>query len=100
MAVEIIVPRDENEPIVGHCLICKARFYAGEENTWQRHVGVCARGHMDEIQAMRPSVKNKGTMWDPEFGDPEIERHFRRVRERMKEEGRTEILPNEKAGFS
>ena len=83
---------------MGRCLTCDARFYSGQELQWQTHVGRCARQHMDEIQQMRPSVRNKGTMWEPQ--DPDIEKHFRKVGERMQKEGRKVVLPNERAGLT
>lgn len=104
-ALTLYVPKgmEDRGALVGRCLVpgCGAKFYAGEENVWQKHVGDCARRHADRIEALRPSVKNKGTPFDPEVWDPQIEEYFRTVvGPRMKKEGRFEVKPNERAGFS
>jgi hypothetical protein len=94
----IYVPSDyaDRQVIVGRCLVpgCGAIFHAGEEAAWQRHVGKCARANMDKIKA---ATKLPAAMED---WDPEITAHMRGVGERMIEEGRLEIKPNERAGFS
>lgn len=90
-------------PLVGRCLVpgCAARFYVGEEAAWQRHVGDCARRNMDRINAMRPSVRHRGTPFDEDLWDPEVAKHLRtKVGPVMKREGRLEVKPHERAGFS
>lgn len=104
-ALTLYVPKglEDRGPLVGRCLIpgCGAKFYRGEGAVWQKHVGDCARRHADRVEAARPSVKDKGGPFDPNNWDPEVEAHFRtRVGPRMKEEGRLEVRPNERAGFS
>lgn len=86
--------------VVGVCNVCGAEFGEGQEQTWQKHVGNCARKHMDEILAMRPSQRNKGGPFDPDTWDPEVEAHMREVGRRMLREGRLEVLPHERAGHS
>ena len=99
--LQILVPRGYEEAPPYSCLICGSKFYAGQESLWQRHVGDCARKNLDEIRATTPSARNKGTMFDDEvLGDPEIKQHFKKVRKTMEAEGRWEVNPNERAGFS
>lgn len=67
---------------------------------YERHVVRCTRGHMDIIMALRPSQRNPlfapgDTAWDPE-----IRAHMDKVGERMLREGRLEVRPHERAGFS
>lgn len=95
----ILVPKGyedgEKEPI-GRCTVpgCGARFYAGEEQAWQRHVGSCARANLDRI---RSSIEAMPIMED---FDPEVSEHMRGVGRRMLAEGRLEVKPSERAGFS
>jgi hypothetical protein len=86
--------------VVGVCHVCGSEFGEGQEQVWQRHVGDCARRHMDEILAMRPSERNKGGPWDPETWDPEVDAHMREVGRRMLRERRLEVLPHERAGHA
>lgn len=104
-ALTLYVPKgyEDRGSLVGRCLVpgCGAQFYQGEEGAWQRHVGDCARRHMDRIQAVSPQARFRGTVFDEDQWDPEVARYFRtRVGPRMKEEGRLEVRPNERAGFS
>lgn len=89
-------------PLVGKCLVpgCGAVFYKGHEDAWQAHTARCGEEHIDDIRAMAPSERNKGTIFDHRDRDFEMERHFRRVREDMGREGRMTVKPNERAGFS
>lgn len=99
----IIVPRgyeDGDVVIVGKCHVCGGEFGEGEEQRWQEHVGNCARAHMDEIRAMAPSEANKGTLWDPNEWDPEVDAHMLEVGRRMRREGRMVVKRSERAGFS
>lgn len=97
--LQIAVPRgyvEEQKELIGRCLVpgCGARFYAGQELAWQKHVGRCARANLDRIHA----VMEKPPLMD-DF-DPEVSKHMRGVGERMLEERRLEVKPNERAGFS
>lgn len=89
-------------PRVGKCLApgCGALFYEGQEEEWQSHTARCGQSKLDEIRALAPSERNKGTIFDHRDRDLEMERHFRQVRERMEAEGRMTVNPNERAGFS
>jgi len=101
--LEILVPRgyeDAPRELFGRCHVCDATFYRGQEALWESHVGRCARAHLDEIRAQAPSHRNKGTVFDKNEWDPEVEAHMRRVGERMVREGRMIVLPHERAGFS
>lgn len=86
----------QQETKVGVCNICGARFHRGGEEAWQRHVGRCARAHLDEIRAASPSEKRKGTPFDPEMWNPDVEAYLKKVGERMIAEGRLEMRPNER----
>lgn len=99
----ILVPRgheQEDVVIVGRCHVCGSEFGPGEEQAWRSHVGKCARAHIDEIRASAPSERVKGTLWDPNNFDPEVDAHMREVGRRMLREGRWEVLPHERAGLS
>lgn len=93
---------EEDPPaMVGTCNFCGARFERnGEEVAWQRHTVACARKHIDDIRAMAPSEVKKGSIWDEESWDPEIAEHMQKLGLRMREEGRLEVKPHERAGFS
>jgi hypothetical protein len=100
-ALTILVPHGYDDArIVGVCHICDAKFGEGQEQAWERHVGKCARAHIDEIRANTPKAKQKGTVFDPDSFDPEIESYMLEVGKRMLREGRWEVKPNERAGFS
>lgn len=85
--------------VVGKCEVpgCGAIFRKGEEEAWQRHVGPCARAHMDRLRAV---MDRAGAGPLGEDFDPEVTKHMRGVGERMLREGRMTVNPNERAGFS
>lgn len=108
-SLTILVPRGHEEAppaIFGHCWVCLAVlgketiFHAGEEQAWERHVGECARKHLDEIRALAPSHVDAGGPFDPNNWDPEVDEHMRGVGRRMLKEGRWEVKPHERAGLS
>jgi hypothetical protein len=103
-AAQLLVPRGYEDPeppvMVGVCTTCEARFYRGQEEDWQRHVGPCARAHLGEIMDARAAKKKRLAALQPESWDPEIRAHMDKVGERMKREGRLVVRPNERAGFS
>jgi N-acetyl-anhydromuramyl-L-alanine amidase AmpD len=98
---QIFVPTGyENAPrrVVGVCHICGERFEEpGQEADWQKHVGACARAHMAEIHA--ESERRRKSVFHEDQWDPEVAEHLRKVGERMIEEGRLEVRPNERAGL-
>lgn len=77
--------------------VCGRLFEPGEERAFQKHVGDCAREHIDQIRAGSPRAKMP--VLDPNEWDPEIEEHMRKVGRRMIREGRLEVRKNERAGF-
>jgi hypothetical protein len=97
----IHVPRGavDERPVIGRCLVpgCDRRFYRGEEQAWQRHVGDCARANLDRIR--ETSLAARMPVFDPATWDPEVAEHMRRVGDRMRREGRWTVNPSEKAGF-
>lgn len=108
--LEIIVPRQYAETVVvGKCMVvvngdtqqlCGATFYAGQEERWQRHVGECARRHINEILSCSPRERNRGTPFDEESWDPEVDAHMRKIGQRMLKDGDFEVKPRERAGHS
>lgn len=94
MSLQIIA--DTGEPVVYHCTVCGWGFTGNEQREWQRHVGECARKNMDEIRAKSKQM----AVFDEENWDPEVAAHMRKVGQRMLKEGRLEVKPEERAGFS
>ena len=98
--MQIYVPgeyasRVEAGELIGYCRVCGAEFFQGQEATWQRHVGECARENMDELIAESP--RTKMPLFQPEAWDPELERHLSKVGKQMLKEGRFESKPSERA---
>lgn len=83
--------------LVGVCSTCDRRFYRGEEEDWQRHVGKCARQHLPEILAAREDRKKRLAVFQEENWDVELQAHLNKVGERMLREGRLEMKPNERS---
>lgn len=98
-AKRIFLPRGAalETPLVGKCLLCGQTFYRGEEADYQRHAEFHVKHDLDEIRAMAPSEKAKGTLFDPADVDLELRHHWQRVRRRMAVDGRTEVRPSETA---
>jgi hypothetical protein len=78
------------------CHMCGENLPSQREH--ERHVGPCARAKMDEIHAA-VEVRRR-SIFDTRSWDPEVAEHMRKVGERMKAEGRSEVRPDERAGFS
>lgn len=99
--------RDDRE-IIGRCrvavnsegTICGALFFEGQQSAYERHVGECARRHMDVIKAISPQEQRRGGPFDPESWDPEVDQHMLAIGRRMLAEGRMTVKPGERAGFS
>jgi len=92
----LMVPRgyeDQDVVLVGHCTTCEAKFYRGQEDDWQRHVGRCAREHLGEIMAAREEHKKRMAIFQEESWDPEWAAHQRKVGKRMLAEGRLVAKP-------
>lgn len=83
---------------VGLCTVCGARFYSGEEAAWERHVGACAREHIDEIHEAGQKARQVGTIFDPDQWDPEAEAALKKTGELMLKEGRMTLKPHERIG--
>jgi hypothetical protein len=101
----LAVPReyvDEEQVLVGKCLVpgCGQTFYRGQEDAWQKHVGWCARRNRDAIEETIAEIRARRGVLDPGAWDPEIHEHMQKVGRRMRREGRLEVKPNERAGFS
>lgn len=91
----LLVPAGTNvgRKVVGKCLICGAEFY--DPADYLRHVPRCT--HIDELRELAPSHRNRDSIFGPQYKDPELEAHWRKVREQMAVEGRSEVRPNEVA---
>lgn len=97
----IHVPRGyerDGEVKIGVCRVpgCGAKFFKGQEEAWQRHVGKCARANIDRLRSMSPRNKHSG-IFDEAAWDPEVASHLKTVGRRMLEEGRLEMRPSERA---
>lgn len=91
----LLVPagtREARTP-VGKCLLCGAEF--PDPADYLRHVPHCT--HIDDLRELAPSHRNRDSIFGEQYKDPELERHWRGVRENMKREGRTDVRPNEVA---
>lgn len=77
--------------------LCGAQFELDELDKFTRHVLRCRERNEEAIALASPRRRNP--IMDPNNWDPEIESHMRRVGRRMRREGRTVILPRERAGF-
>lgn len=94
----------EDEAPIGHCWVCQmakgvaTKFYAGEEEAWQRHVGLCARANMDVIRANSPFERNRDNVFG-QSQDPEAEEHLLKIGRRMVAEGRYELKRSERAAL-
>lgn len=93
---------EDEDPYPLKCLVpgCGARFSIDHKPLWERHVGECARANLDALREISPVARQKGTVFDEDSWDPELAEHMRGVGERMQREGRMEVRPNERAGFS
>jgi hypothetical protein len=98
--LQILVPRDyatDPPPIVGQCSLCELVFYGQDEA--RRHFERNARKHAEMANEMRQERLEERMPVFEEW-DPEVAAHLRKVGERMVAEGRLEVRPDERAGFS
>lgn len=93
----IVPPEYADRRPAFRCNVCGAEFPNEQRHVWQRHVGDCAREHMDEI--LEAQQQTKGGPFDENTWDPEVEAHMAEVGRTMLREGRLEVLPHERAGF-
>lgn len=87
----------KDDPFAYQCNVCGSLFRESEQRSWQQHVGPCARANIDRIKA---KMDRAGAGPLGEDFDPEVTKHMRRVGEQMLREGRLEVKPSERAGFS
>lgn len=78
--------------VTGPGEICGMTFT--RQDVWQRHVGRCARAHIDEIRA--ESMRARMPVLDEANWDPEWSEHQQEVGRRMVAEGRLVPRPNER----
>lgn len=82
-------------PRVGVCSTCDKRFYAGEEQAWQKHVGQCAMDHLPEILEARAEQKRRMAIFN-ESWNPDVDAHLAKVGEKMLREGRLVMHKSER----
>jgi hypothetical protein len=77
--------------------LCGRLFYEDENRAFQAHTIKCVQANRAHIEALVKARTLDGLLvpWDPEVAE-----HMRKVGETMKREGRWEVKPNERAGFS
>jgi hypothetical protein len=100
--LSILVPRgyeDNDDRQRGECFLCGALFAAGDDVVAHMKKCVHAAGH-DVRQERAEKVDRLEIFLDPNAFDPEVDEHMRKVGERMRAEGRWEVKPSERAGFS
>lgn len=81
---------------IGGCYVCGTPFFPGDDHV--AHFKRCVKEN--EADLREQSIKKRMPMFDGDTWDPEIESHMKKVGERMLAEGRWEVKPNERAGFS
>jgi hypothetical protein len=95
----IHVPRGYEARKIGDCYLCGAEFAEGDNVVAHMKACVSAAGH-DVRQEREDKKERMAPFMDPNYWDPELESHMKKVGERMKREGRWTVNPNERAGFS
>jgi hypothetical protein len=88
----------DREPI-GHCTICEVPFYSNRDTVAHLRGSEHRLNMAAEMAARRQRNQRLAVFYDPEWGDPEIEAHMKRVGRRMRAERRWEVKPSERAGF-
>lgn len=95
----IYVPRGAERRKTGECYLCGAEFAPGDDVV--AHMRSCVNGAGEDVRAERyDKVSRLEIFLDPNAWDPEVDEHLRRVGRRMLAEGRMELKPSERAGFS
>lgn len=80
---------------IGVCNTCGDRFYRGQEQEWQDHVGPCARRHLPEILEARAEQKKRLALFH-ESDNPDVDAHLAKVGARMLREGRLTMKKSER----
>lgn len=83
---------------VGRCYLCHVDLYSDRDVRLHMASGE-HRDAIEDARAEREAEKRRLALFH-EHPDPEVEAHMLRVGERMRREGRWEVKPNERAGFS
>lgn len=95
----ILVPQGYERPATGECFLCGEMFAPGDNVVAHMKKCVTDAGH-DHRQDHEDRKERLAIFYDREAWDPEVEDHLRKVGQRMLKEGRWEVKPNERAGFS
>lgn len=96
--LSIILPRGVERPATGECYLCGEMFAAGDNVVAHMKKCVADAGHDHRIE--HEEKKERLAIFSEDAWDPEVAAHLRKVGERMLAEGRWEVKPNERAGFS
>jgi hypothetical protein len=80
-----------------HCHLCGEVWPPERVTDWQGHFQQCIREHQGDIHEMSVERQRHPANWVP---DPEVAAHMEKVGKRMIREGRLEVKPSERAGFS
>lgn len=81
----------------GYCGLCDTPFYSDRD--LRAHLATIEHREQAE-QAVEAERARKARLAFMDDVDVEVEEHLRKVGQRMRREGRWEVKPNEKAGFS
>jgi len=95
----ILIPHDfmGRRPL-GYCGICDVPFYSDRDR--DRHLRSGVHAAQVEVERQAEQARREGMTWLYEHPDPEVQQHMEKVGQRMREEGRWVVKPNERAGFS
>lgn len=82
----------------GQCDLCETPFYSDRD--LRAHFATPEHKAAAEAEILEREAEKQRLAFLHHDPDPEVTEHLRKVGERMKAEGRWEVKPNERAGFS
>jgi hypothetical protein len=94
----IMVPRGYEEPPKATCFLCGSDFTS--DTALIRHAKTCVNDAGHDHRMEREEKNARLEIFSEEAWDPEVSAHLRKVGQQMLKEGRWEVKPNERAGFS
>ena len=94
----LILPPEFDRGERGECYLCGEVFTSDVDTV--RHMRVCVSQAGHEVRAAEYERRERLWMFQEENWDPEVAAHLKQVGKRMLAEGRWEVHPNERAGFS
>jgi hypothetical protein len=93
-AYGLILVRDP----IGQCDLCGTPFFSHRD--LRAHFATPEHRDAVEAEIAERRAQQKRLAFLHESDDPEVEAHLREVGKRMRAEGRWEVKPSERAGFS